>query len=498
MSNLILPNRFTSQPQYPAPIDWRNPITRGIISAQSGLGFDHVTGAGAYLDATAISHPVTSKGVGFSASSTNRLSFPVVPYPLVNISGVNGTFNDSLLYIGTPETADWNAGNNNHGLGFTANGSNHGFANSYNTSTASGALWTGVATVIGVSNAGPYAASSVWVDGVQKTGLGLYTTPISANTSQITSASGQTGILSVRWIRPLTTAEVASLTANPWQIFKAPQRRIWVAGTGTVWNVSISESVSLSEALSAIAGFQGVQSEALTLTESQSATNLAVVSASESIALADAPSSGVATGASISEAMALVESITAALNAAASVAESIALSETSSAAASFSAAIAESVTLADSLAASAQFSAVMAEALALADTSSTSGQVISATISESMALVDTWAATAALSAAIVEAGALTDSVQATAQFGVVQVETLALTESPAAGTVWTVSISELMTLADVVNWAGDLVATPGYRVALAAQKRQVKLTETNWRTTLPVTIRIVKIRKELP
>ena len=30
MAALILPKRFTSQPQYAAPIDWSNPITAGL------------------------------------------------------------------------------------------------------------------------------------------------------------------------------------------------------------------------------------------------------------------------------------------------------------------------------------------------------------------------------------------------------------------------------------------------------------------------------------
>lgn len=223
MSNLILPQKWTSQPQTPVGIDWSNPICAGIISAQDARGFDHVTGPGIYLNSDPITRDVSRYGIGASFG-TNALSFPVAPY--------SGTVNDSLLFIGTQETGGWAVGNINNGLGFSTNGSNHGFANEFHTTTKGTPMWSGIGLCIGVST-GQFSLSDVWVNGVQQTGLVRYTTPVPANVSRMTGEAAQKAILSVRWKRRLSVSEIKSLSDNPWQIFKSQSRRIWVGSTGT-------------------------------------------------------------------------------------------------------------------------------------------------------------------------------------------------------------------------------------------------------------------------
>ncbi len=310
-----------------------------------------------------------------------------------------------------------------------------------------------------------------------------------------------------------------SLEAKPSRIFAA-------AASGTVWNVSVSESITLADAPSSLAAFQSAQAESIALADSQSVTNLAVASIAEAMTLSDTPSAGTVTGASIAEAITLAESVsssalyavslaealtladavTSALTAAASVAEAIALSEAASVTADFNVSIAESVALADSsstsgqvtsaditesialtdaltasalfttaeaesislgdvLIAAAQFQAAITEAMALVDSSSTSGLVLSAAIVESMSLIDAWSATASLTASVIEALSLVDLPQAIAQMGVVQVEALALADSTTGNAVYTVAISELVTLADVVDWVAGIINTDKYPLA---------------------------------
>jgi hypothetical protein len=220
MSSLILPRIWTSQPPGPTPIDWSNPVTRGIISVQDGRGYDHITGMGTLANSGAVTTSVSRFGVDRSFG-TNSLTFPLAPY--------SGTYNDSLLFIGSSETIDWGNGNINNGLGFRAAGANHGFANDYQTTTGPGVLWSGIGLAIGVSY-GQFVVSDLWVNGNKLTGLTRNApAAIPQNASVMTSEASQRGVLSVRWTRRLSANEIISLSANPWQIFKAPPRKLWMA-----------------------------------------------------------------------------------------------------------------------------------------------------------------------------------------------------------------------------------------------------------------------------
>lgn len=527
MSNLILPQKWTSQPQYPVQIDWGNPLTRGLCLGNTASLFNNaVNGA-----------PPTRKTISVSKKAETVYSHAngEIVFSAPGIRAFVGR------YLFDPTNARFGgmfSSTNRSGIYFEYTSSqlkavvfNNGAWSTTNigSTPATGALIT--LAVVSDSD----TSHRVYRDGVLVATLtntaqvstfnvagAMYCDASAFYTAAVKDVVGFAGFTST----PSNT-EIKSLSDNPWQIFKPQARRIFVASAGgTVWNVSVSESITLADTLSSIAAFQSAQAESIALVDSQSVTNLAVASLYEAMTLSDTPSAGKVTGASISEAMALaeslsasalfsasmtealslVEAVTSLLIAAASVAESVILSDTPSAVAALSASTAESVTLADtsstsgqvtsatitesialtdagtalanlavsivesvsladSLIAAAQFTASMSEALSLVDSSSTSGQVLAAAIAESLAMTDAWSATASLTASVIEALSLVDLTQAIAQMGVVQVEAMALADSTTGNAVYTVAISELVTLADVVDWVAEIINTDKYPLA---------------------------------
>lgn len=220
MSSLILPQKWTRQPQVPVEIDWSNPITNRIISVQDASGVDHVTGMGTFTGSARVNkYSPMGQGVLFGADT---LTFPLAPY--------SGTINDSLVWVGSRSLVNWASYGTNNGLGLTANGSNLGIANEHASYTIPNTSWpTGIVVAIGVIS-GQFDGS-LWLNGIKKS-TSRYTTPAAQNVSRMSGASDVTGLLSIRYARQLNDSEVASLSNNPWQIFQPLQRRIFVASAG--------------------------------------------------------------------------------------------------------------------------------------------------------------------------------------------------------------------------------------------------------------------------
>lgn len=453
--------RYT-QPQGPLQLELSSPLSAGCVGyyLPNGIG----TPSGGPTRAVSI----YGAGNTFVGASSQRITIPLdIPITLGNTgSTLVGIANSTDIANGQ---AIFSISNANDYFSCLFRGDLTSDPISVASWTASGSLFrqktgpafsSGVNYVVAVTTdtAGNF---NLYLNGVLQSGSYSNTgsIPTAALTNLVVGATNTAAYLNgsvfgaLAFNRVLSAAEIQSLSNNPWQIFKSQSRRIWVAGTGgTVWNVSISESVSLSEALSAIAGFQGNQAESLALADSQSATNVAVVSASESIPLADAPSSGVATGASISESLALAESISSSALFSASMTEAMALVEAVTSVLSAAASVAESVSLSDTPSAVAVFSASTTESVTLADTSSTSGQVTSASVAESMALSDTPSALAIFIAAVTEAVSLADNLSVAAQLSSAMNESVALLDSSSTfGQVLAASVAESISLTD--SWA---------------------------------------------
>ena len=224
MANIILPRKWTQQPQYPVEIDWNNPLALDIISIQDARGFDYVTGQGTLANNDSINTVYTEQGEGKSFG-TNSLSFPIA-------ANIGDPYGGSLLYLGTQHTVYWGIGSENNGMGLACPSDSFGIANITSTTGANdgSTRWQGIGVIVGVCY-GQYAPMGLWVNGVRSLSAVRNTgVVIPANTSIMTKEPAQIGILSIRWKRKLGEPEVRAISENPWQIFKRRSRRIWVGG----------------------------------------------------------------------------------------------------------------------------------------------------------------------------------------------------------------------------------------------------------------------------
>jgi trimeric autotransporter adhesin len=157
---------------------------------------------------------------------------------------------------------------------------------------------------------------------------------------------------------------------------RLPRQRstpIWLlskTGGGNVFNVTVSESVSLADTLTSQVAFNPTISEAL--------------------ALADTVSSGTTTNNSISEAISLADTVTVSLAFNPAISEALALSEvgTITGSAGLQGLLSEALALADTLTVVGTTTVTVSEALALADTVAMNAQSFVVTVGETMQLLD--------------------------------------------------------------------------------------------------------------
>jgi len=248
MSGLILPNRFTSQPQYPAGIDWSNPLTLGLLGAISASSKDGtIVGAPAF--------EVSSAGVALKTNGSTLISktvaSPISSATLLIVGNAvnSASANSFLSSFGT------NSGGNQT---FVIQPPSSGLsplralirvANGGGVSTRESATYVGNTDSIiddHVFAAVYYGTSSIdlYLDGKLDNGTTANTAASGNVTALDNIALGgikrgtngySTGIrqhLALGFNRALSASEIKSLSANPWQIFKSQQRRIWVGAAG--------------------------------------------------------------------------------------------------------------------------------------------------------------------------------------------------------------------------------------------------------------------------
>ncbi len=232
------------QPQSgPVQIDWSNPLTRGLVVALNGAVSvnEAVSGRPTQPNGT-VSNSVMRDGVAFtSASASGSLT---IPKPAIG-------YGDVTFMARTIRTA--NAGsaylfatyNGAAGIGIVMQHSS--ISNQWGTFTSSGANRVGSGE--SAPNDGlPHTYVSIraangdvenYRDGVQKagaTGQGVFGEAESVITLHgvngvLSVASGGATSVALMWLRRLSPSEVAAVSANPWQLFKSPQRA-WRAAAG--------------------------------------------------------------------------------------------------------------------------------------------------------------------------------------------------------------------------------------------------------------------------
>lgn len=260
MPSLILPSRFTQQPQQPAQLDLGNPLTRGAQAVINGAT-DSNAASGAVLRVG---------GAGFARTATRgglAMAFRKNCYRASVVQPAIGTQTFVEFWYGYP-SADVGAkgsvneptfvtGSSNNSTGIAAMiGSTRATAQ---TMPAFAPQWGAISTWPNFASSGETLSTGVltllvvvrrqtgmefWRNGV------LINTVASAPTSYPASAfvvgafiedvaywsmSSDT-LLAGRIVADWSPAQVQAFSANPWQLFQAPTRRLWTvpaAGGGS-------------------------------------------------------------------------------------------------------------------------------------------------------------------------------------------------------------------------------------------------------------------------
>lgn len=264
MPSLLLPSRVTQQPQQAGPVDAGNPLAAGLVSLVLPVaypGFDLV----ANKLMTAVNAPGVAAGrggMGLVFNGTSNYSWRSAPelgnagkYTLVAVVQSNGNGTDTRLLglggsSGTAPMVSIGAGTSN-AQKVRIYSRNDSAAPPVDLQSVSnpfdGALHTIVMTFDLASTTGRIG---LWVDGVVDTiATGSESTSVTSvnqialGTLLRTTAAGWwkgTIFMAAVYNRMLTDAEALQLSANAYQLIKAPVRRLWAPlASGGAINVSL-------------------------------------------------------------------------------------------------------------------------------------------------------------------------------------------------------------------------------------------------------------------
>lgn len=249
MVTAVLPRFFVdkqaSQPQGSRVIDWSNPITRGLIGAflpESPINF--VDGEQMYQDWLPPTQSVKAQSEG------KVLKNGIYTYQPSSVTFPYGYKFDLTQGAALLVASQSSAQNSNVGIGrASASGSQYwgiglhggtfngafGVWGTFNFTPSSGAAGLTLQKRTVIINADGSTATLYMDGGVVSSGA--YTMPAydsgyrnrcfafgSTATGQTSNTATIEPSLGLVWNRPLTANEVALLTANPWQVFRRPQR----------------------------------------------------------------------------------------------------------------------------------------------------------------------------------------------------------------------------------------------------------------------------------
>ena len=312
MSAILLPNKFRQQPQHHAPVDRFNPLGAKVIGGC-------LPGVTSLLDAgrsNCITRGITSFGVGSKGGSGNYATATKATILQGRSSGkpsssrahtlvfvFSGTGHDGYLY-------DINSdGGGGDPLIRIVGGYLSASFGSLGTLFGSGdAPIPTSGNVVLIFHWGDYLGenATAWVNGTRYVGR-TYTDSwtdsprysvffgSSAYPTINVFSSTSVGHLAAILRGNLTDIEAKRLTENPWQIFKAPSRRLWAASAGGtthdligVGQISSAEAFGTSALSAGVTSSGAATSEALGspgVTAEISATGIATVEAIGSAAI---------------------------------------------------------------------------------------------------------------------------------------------------------------------------------------------------------------------
>lgn len=260
MGYICLPWR--RQPTGPARINWRNPITRGLIMAVVGkTGKDLVSGSLGYgANASAIDVALTGATIDtMGANSATNLTHSAPFYGRTGgIPSDPGqfTFLQWRKHLvsgsyGTSNIGGWvNSGGNAFRLGIRYSTANFypaaGNAAMEVGSTLKDDLWHMLGVSLGNGQAG------AWIDGVRRASASSVATPSFNLTASYDIFQLPSSPLSLLFERELSVTEQLSLYRDPWQVFEPEW--VWVGDSAPAQQDAVAPGATMSAAAVLLAG----------------------------------------------------------------------------------------------------------------------------------------------------------------------------------------------------------------------------------------------------
>ena len=421
----------------------------GALFAFGAEGIVDIVGASGRQAASNFLRYQTKQGTGFGRSAAGS------GQPLVASPFGSGAFSAVVLAAPTSTATikpwiSWRDDGGGEQVTFMAN-ADAGFGASAGAvtmstgagivlSTASGV--TGRASVYGFSVDGA-SAGTIYVDGVSQsttvTGSGLLST--TARPFYVGSHGGTSAVHSepiyfiATWKRALSAAEHAAIARNVWGRFAPVRKPVFYSLSGTVYSVSLSESATASDAMSASGAL------AAALVEAATASNTITAAAVFASALVEAATASESNSATTTRAGALAESVTA--------------SDAMSATATLAGALAEAANASDAVSSIATMAAALSEAASASDSidGSVGAATYSVTLSEAASASDAFSAAAVIAAAVVESVTAGDTVASIATLAAAITEAASASDTMAGSRVMALAITEAATVADA--WTGS-------------------------------------------
>lgn len=292
MSSLILPRRFTQQPQGAVEIDWNNPLSIGLFDAWTGQTLAYQSALGRKPTSSgAVGYTTGKFGIGVFATSASirydRSAFNLTgPHSCVALATMPANAQASYVRINNifVPLQKWNA----------------------DTRAASADPWS-IPVYGTAAETAAFCAIRENNNSVAVYKNGAYVARTSSSSSYGTSAhplcflgtetngelvTSSVGCLysAALWSRALQPDEIAELASNPWQIFK-PRRQVlyFDVGGGNTPSAADAGAITLTgsaaNGVRALAGVAASGSIALTGSAANAVRALAGVAASGSITL---------------------------------------------------------------------------------------------------------------------------------------------------------------------------------------------------------------------
>lgn len=242
MSSLILPQKWTRQPQVPVEIDWSNPLAQRCVGAYLPANNNLKAGGPSLI--------VSNFGVGYTflRTSSQHITIPLTSPISLTSSGATliGIFNSTDIAAGQCAFALTDGGSH---FSVLLRGDLAGdpiSVASWNTSGSSFRQFRGPSYASGVNYVVAITTDTagnfdIYLDGVLQSGSytnGGTIPSVSMTKLEIGASTGTGDFLSgsvfsaLAFKGRLNQQEIKVLSDNPWQIFKSQSRRIFVASAG--------------------------------------------------------------------------------------------------------------------------------------------------------------------------------------------------------------------------------------------------------------------------